>query len=312
MRALITGISGQDGAYLAEFLLGMGYEVYGLKRRTSTPNLWRLQELGILDRVNIIEGDLTDMPSLRRALEISNPDEVYNLAAQSFVHASFDAPVTTFDVNAKGVIHLLEAIRLHDKRIRFYQASTSEMFGLVDAELQNENTRFYPRSPYAVAKVAAHYATINYRESYGLHTSCGILFNHESPLRGEEFVTQKICMAVKNILAGKQSKLFLGNLNAKRDWGHARDYVKAMWLMLQSDPDEYVVATGTTHSVREFVEKAFAYHDLDYRDYVEHDEKLMRPTDVPLLRGSPSKIKIRLGWEPTYTLDEMIEEMVCL
>jgi len=312
MRALITGISGQDGAYLAEFLLGMGYEVYGLKRRTSTPNLWRLQNLGILDRVNIIDGDLTDMPSLRRALEISNPDEVYNLAAQSFVHASFDAPVNTFDVNAKGVIHLLEAIRLHAKSIRFYQASTSEMFGMVDAELQHENTRFYPRSPYAVAKVAAHYATINYRESYGLHTSCGILFNHESPLRGEEFVTQKVCKAVKNIVLGKQDKLLLGNMQAKRDWGHAKDYVKAMWLMLQSDPDEYVVATGETHSVREFVEKAFAFHNLDYREYVEHDEKMMRPIDVPLLRGSPLKIKRRLGWEPTYTLDEMIKEMVCL
>ena len=309
MKALISGITGQDGAYLAELLLSKGYAVYGIKRRTSTPNLWRLDALGLRDRITLINGDMTDMSSLQYALDMCEPDEVYNLAAQSFVHASFDTPTTTFDVNAKGVINLLEAIRLTGWDIKFYQASTSEMFGGMQPESQNENTPFNPRSPYAVAKVAAHYATINYREAYGLSTSCGILFNHESPLRGEEFVTQKIALAVKKIRAGKQDKLYLGNLNAKRDWGHAKDYVKAMMLINQRG-GEYVVATGKTYSVREFVEKAFSVYGMDYEDHVEVANKFLRPLDVPVLCGDPTKIKEELLWEPTYTLDGMIEEMV--
>jgi len=307
MRALITGITGQDGAYLAELLLGMDYEVFGLKRRLSTPNLWRLDALGITESVKIIDGDMTDMASLSRALSISLPDEVYNLAAQSFVPSSFDSPNTTFDINAKGVINLLELLRFSN--IKFYQASTSEMFGLVNVESQDENTPFHPRSPYGVSKAAAHYATINYREAYGLQASCGILFNHESPLRGEEFVTKKITNGIQDILDGKTETLALGNLEAKRDWGHARDYVEAMWLMLQKDPNDYVVATGESHSVKEFVNLAFAKAGLNPEKHVIVDKKYLRPSDVPILCGSPRKIK-ELGWSPKYNFEGMIEEMV--
>ena len=308
MRALITGITGQDGAYLAELLIKKGYEVYGLKRRLSTPNLWRLDALNITNKVNLIDGDMTDMASLNKAMSIACPDEVYNLAAQSFVPSSFDCPSTTFDVNAKGVINLLELLRY--SRIKFYQASTSEMFGLVNVESQDENTPFHPRSPYGVAKVAAHYATINYREAYDLHACCGILFNHESPLRGEEFVTKKITNGIQDILDGKTETLALGNLDAKRDWGHARDYVEAMYLMLQNDPDDYVIATGETHSVREFVETAFKKAGLNSKNHIVIDQKYMRPSDVPLLCGNPTKAKEQLGWEPKYNFDSLINEMV--
>jgi len=310
MRALITGVSGQDGAYLAQFLLDKGYDVYGLKRRISTPNLWRLDVLGITDRITFIDGDMVDMSSLQNALDKAEPHEVYNLAAQSFVPTSFETPISTFDVNAKGVLNLLEAIRLSGNDIKFYQASTSEMFGLVNVESQDEETPFHPRSPYGVAKVAAHYATINYRESYGMHACCGILFNHESPLRGEEFVTKKIATAVRRIKSGKQDKLLLGNLDAKRDWGHARDYVEAMWLMLQAEPDDYVIATGEAHSVREFVKVSFDSVGLDYKDYVRQDKRFMRPADVPLLCGNPQKAKEKLGWEPKVTFSGLIQEMV--
>lgn len=310
MRALITGISGQDGAYLAKFLLGKGYDVFGLKRRLSTPNLWRLDVLGITDKVTLIDGDMVDMSSLHGALDKSQPDEIYNLAAQSFVPTSFESPISTFDVNAKGVLNLLESIRLSGRNIKFYQASTSEMFGLVNVESQDESTPFHPRSPYGVSKVAAHYATINYREAYGMHACCGILFNHESPLRGEEFVTRKVTEAVKRIKQGKQDKLLLGNLDAKRDWGHAEDYVKAMWLMLQNAPDEYVIATGKTYSVREFVSRSFDTVGLDYHDYVIKDERYMRPSDVPLLCGNPQKAIDKLGWKPEYSFESLIAEMV--
>ena len=310
MRALITGITGQDGAYLAEFLLSKGYTVFGMKRRSSTSNLWRLDYLNLTDKINFIEGDMTDTSSLQNALDISGASEVYNLAAQSFVKSSFDTPLMTFDVNATGAIRLLDAIRLTDKSIRFYQASTSEMFGLVNVESQDEETPFHPRSPYAVSKVAAHHACINYREAYGMHISSGILFNHESPLRGEEFVTQKVALGVKSILNGKQKNLRLGNLSAKRDWGHAKDYVRAMWLMLQNEPGEYVISTGRTHSVKEFVSRAFESVGLNWKKYVVIDEKYMRPSDVPVLCGNPSKAKRELGWEARYSFEDLIDEMV--
>jgi GDPmannose 4,6-dehydratase len=311
MRALISGITGQDGAYLADFLLRKGYLVYGLKRRSSTDSTERLRALGIEDRVIIIDGDMTDPGSLRDALLKSCPQEVYNLAAQTFVKTSFDTPVSTFEVNAMGAIHLLEAVRSHDDEIRYYQASTSEMFGLVNVDSQDESTPFHPRSPYGVAKCAAHHATVNYREAYGMHASCGILFNHESPLRGNEFVTKKIADGVKGILAGTQDKLILGNLEACRDWGHAKDYVKAMWLMLQQEtPDDYVIATGKTHSVREFVTCAFEAVGLRYRDYVEFDSRYLRPSDVPLLCGNPEKAQRILGWNPEYNFNSLIDEMV--
>lgn len=309
VRALISGISGQDGAYLAELLLSKGYEVYGLKRRSSTDSLERLRALRIDDKVKVLYGDMTDQSSLREAVRVSRPDEVYNLAAQTFVMSSFDTPVSTFEVNALGVIHLLDILKGTDTR--FYQASTSEMFGGMHPESQSETTPFNPRSPYAVAKAAAHYATINYRQAYGLHASCGILFNHESPLRGEEFVTKKIADAVRRINHGTQHKLVLGNLDAYRDWGHARDYVYAMWLMLQQDkPDDYVIATGKTHSVREFAQRCFESVGLYYRDFVEIDDKLFRPSEVPVLCGDPRKAKEVLGWEATTTFQQLIDEMV--
>jgi len=306
MKALITGITGQDGAYLAQFLLDKGYEVCGLKRRLSTLNLWRLDALGITDNVHLIDGDMNDMSSLEKAIEISNPDEVYNLAAQSFVKSSFDTPASTFDVNAKGVIHLLEIIKGSDTRL--YQASTSEMFGNVTG-MQDENTPFSPRSPYAVAKVAAHHSVKLYRDAYGVKASCGILFNHESPLRGEEFVTQKIVMAVLDIHERKKDKLYLGNLDASRDWGHAKDYVEAMWLMLQNEPDDFVVATGRTHTVREFVDHAFRIKGMDYRDHVEIDPKFFRPLEVGHLCGDPSKIAA-LGWRPRTAFISLIHNML--
>jgi len=310
-RALLTGISGQDGAYLADLLLSKGYEVFGLKRRLSTTNLWRLESLGIEDKVTLIEGDMTDMSSLQNAVDKSEPDEIYNLAAQSFVPASFEAPILTFDINAKGVINLLEAVRLSRKEIKFYQASTSEMFGGMQPESQSEKTAFNPRSPYAVSKAAAHYATINYREAYGLHASCGILFNHESPLRGDEFVTKKITNAVRRMQHGYMDKLVLGNIDACRDWGHARDYVYAMWLMLQQEsPDDYVIATGETHSVREFAKLAFEAIDLRYEDHVSFDEKFLRPSEVPVLRGDPQKAKDVLGWTASVTFQQLIDDMI--
>ncbi len=309
MRALITGCTGQDGAYLADLLLSKGYDVYGLVRRASTDSLERLRALKIEDKVKLLSGDVTDTPSLRAAVKASRPDEVYNLAAQTFVKTSFDTPVNTFEVNALGAIHLLDTLRGSDTR--YYQASTSEMFGLVNVESQDESTPFHPRSPYGVAKCAAHHATVNYREAYGLHASCGILFNHESPLRGIEFVTKKVAEGVKRIHRGEQDKLVLGNLEASRDWGHARDYVQAMWLMLQQDtPGDYVVATGKTHTVRDFVQRSFEAVGLDYTQYVEFDERFLRPSDVPLLCGNPAKAKEMLGWEAKTTFQQLIDEMV--
>lgn len=273
----------------------------------STENLWRLDYLGVTDKITLIDGDMTDMNSLSRAVDISEPDEIYNLAAQSFVKSSFDTPAATLDVNAKGVIYLLELVK--SIGCKFYQASTSEMFGKTSG-IQNEKTPFNPQSPYAVAKLAAHFSVQNYRDAYGINASCGILFNHESPLRGEEFVTQKIAKAVKRIQSGDQRKLHLGNLSAERDWGHARDYVRAMWMMLQHDPDDYVIATGEAHSVLNLVSIAFAFAGMDYRHWVEVDEKHMRPLDVPYLRGDPTKAKKILGWEPEVKFHELIHEMV--
>ncbi len=309
MRALITGISGQDSAYLAQLLLRKGYEVYGLKRRSSTDSLERLRILGIERKVKILYGDMTDQSSLREAVRVSAPHEVYNLAAQTFVMSSFDTPVSTFEVNAVGVIHLLEILKGTDTR--FYQASTSEMFGGMQAESQSETTPFNPRSPYAVAKAAAHYATVNYREAYGLHASCGILFNHESRLRGEEFVTKKIADAALRIKNGDQHVLKLGNMDACRDWGHARDYVHAMWLMLQQDkPDDYVIATGETHSVREFADKCFSAVNLNYEDYIDIDKNLLRPSEVPVLCGNPSKARYRLGWYASVDFQGLVNDMM--
>ena len=311
MRALITGITGQDGAYLAKFLLNKGYAVFGMARRSSTDSQARLRALGIEDAITLLSGDMTDAGSLIAAVCESKPDEVYNLAAQSFVKESFATPVATFEVNAMGAVSLMGAVMTHAPNARYYQASTSEMFGLVNVDSQDESTPFHPRSPYGVAKCAAHHATVNYREAYGLHASCGILFNHESPLRGNEFVTKKVADGVKGILAGTQNELMLGNLDASRDWGHAKDYVKAMWLMLQQDnPDDYVIATGETHSVREFVACAFESAGLKYQDYVRLDKRFLRPSDVPLLCGNPEKAKRVLGWERTYTFHGLIDEMV--
>ena len=308
-RALITGITGQDGSYLAELLLDKGYEVYGLIRRSSTLTFERIAH--IQDRIHFLSGDLTDQGSLYAALQESRPAEVYNLAAQSFVQTSWTQPVLTGDVTALGVTRLLEAIRVFDPSIRFYQASSSEMFGKVQAVPQREDTPFYPRSPYGVSKVYGHWATINYRESYDLFAVSGILFNHESPRRGLEFVTRKVTDAVARIKLGVQSELRLGNLEARRDWGFAGDYVRAMWLMLQQDePADYVVATGETHSVQQLVETAFAHVDLDWRDYVVQDPRFMRPAEVDLLIGDSTKARMELGWEPEVGFGELVRMMV--
>jgi GDPmannose 4,6-dehydratase len=309
--ALITGITGQDGAYLAESLLNKGYRVVGAERRASTRNRQRLDELGITERIDFADFDLADQGNMLRVLGRYEPDEVYNLAAQSFVALSFEQPVMTGDVTGIGVTRLLEAIRTVNPEIRFYQASTSEMFGKAQAVPQDETTPFYPRSPYGVAKVYAHWATVNYRESYGLYACSGILFNHESPLRGVEFVTRKITLGVARIKHGLQHELRLGNLDARRDWGYAREYVEGMYLMLQQDePDDYVLATGETHTVEEFVEAAFTAADLDWRDHVVIDPAFVRPAEVDLLLGNPKKAKEKLGWEPRITFADLVALMV--
>lgn len=307
--ALITGVTGQDGSYLADFLLKQGYDVIGMVRRTSTINFHRIAH--VQDKIKLVPGDLLDQISLIRILEEHRPDEVYNLAAQSFVQTSWTQPVFTGEVTALGVTRLLDAIRTVDPKIRFYQASSSEMFGKVVEVPQKESTPFYPRSPYGVAKVYGHWITINYRESYDMHATSGILFNHESPRRGMEFVTRKITHHVAKIKLGMADELRLGNLDARRDWGYAGDYVKAMWLMLQQDkPDDYVIATGETHSVQEFLEEAFGYVDLDWHDYVVQDPRFMRPAEVDLLVGDPTKAGKDLGWEPSVTFAELVTMMV--
>ncbi|HNT77205.1 MAG TPA: GDP-mannose 4,6-dehydratase [Anaerolineae bacterium] len=308
-RALITGITGQDGSYLAEFLLEQGYEVIGMVRRSSTVTFARIHH--IQDKVTLVSGDLLDQGSLIAALRDYKPQEVYNLAAQSFVPASWQQPVFTGEVTALGVTRMLEAIRTVDPTIRFYQASSSEMFGKVREVPQRESTPFYPRSPYGVAKVYGHWITVNYRESYDLFTCSGILFNHESPRRGLEFVTRKVTHHVAKIKLGLADKIGLGNLDSKRDWGYAGDYVRAMWLMLQQDqPDDYVVGTGETHSVQELCEVAFGHVGLDWRDHVYQDPRFMRPAEVDLLVSDPSKAQKALGWEPQYTFKDLIEMMV--
>jgi GDPmannose 4,6-dehydratase len=308
-RALITGITGQDGSYLAELLLAKDYEVIGMVRRTSTVNFERIAH--IQDRITFAPGDLLDEASLIQVLREHRPEEVYNLAAQSFVQTSFSQPVLTGETTALGVTRLLDALRIVDPDVRFYQASSSEMFGKVVEVPQRETTPLYPRSPYGVAKVYGHWITINYRESYGLHASSGMLFNHESPRRGLEFVTRKISHGVAQIKLGRETELHLGNLEAQRDWGFAGDYVEAMWAMLQQDdPDDYVVATGETHSVREFCEIAFGHAGLDYNDHVVVDERFMRPAEVDLLVGDPGKAKAKLDWEPKVSFRELVEMMV--
>jgi GDPmannose 4,6-dehydratase len=308
-RALITGITGQDGSYLAEFLLEQGYEVIGMVRRSSTVNFERISH--IQDRITLVSGDLLDEVSLINILREHRPSEVYNLAAQSFVQTSWSQPVFTGETTALGVTRMLDAIRIVDPDIRFYQASSSEMFGKVVEVPQRETTPFYPRSPYGVAKVYGHWITVNYRESYNMHVTSGILFNHESPRRGIEFVTRKVTNGAARIKLGLDRELRMGNLEAQRDWGFAGDYVKAMWLMLQQDTaDDFVIATGKTHSVRYLCELAFGYLDLDYRDYVVLDERFMRPAEVDLLIGDPSKAREKLGWEPETSFEELIKMMV--
>ncbi|HEY7562819.1 MAG TPA: GDP-mannose 4,6-dehydratase [Gaiellaceae bacterium] len=308
-KALITGITGQDGSYLAELLLEKGYEVFGMTRRASTENVERIGHL--TDRITLIQGDLLDPHSLVSALRTSEPAEVYNLAAQSFVPTSWNQPVLTAEFTAVGVTRLLEAIRTVDPNIRVYQASSSEMYGKVREVPQNEETPFYPRSPYGVAKAYGHYITVNYRESYGLYAVSGILFNHESPRRGLEFVTRKISDGVARIKLGMAEDLRLGNLDAERDWGFAGDYVEAMWQMLQQpEPGDYVVATGETHSVREFAEIAFAHAGLDWQQHVKSDPEFMRPAEVDQLVGDPARAKRELGWEPKHSFRELVEMMV--
>lgn len=319
-RALITGITGQDGSYLSEFLLEQGYEVHGIIRRTSTFNTDRIDHIYEDPHIESASlflhyGDLTDGTTLRRILEEVKPTEIYNLGAQSHVRVSFDSPEYTVDAVGMGTLRLLEAIRDYQHRtgiqVRFYQAGSSEMFGKVQEVPQKETTPFYPRSPYACAKVYGHWQTINYRESYGLFACNGILFNHESPRRGETFVTRKITRAIARIVAGQQKKLYMGNLDSKRDWGYAKDYVKAMWLMLQQDePDDYVVATGETYSVKEFLDIAFGHVNLDWHQYIEFDERYLRPAEVDLLIGDPTKAKQKLGWQPSVTFEELVKLMV--
>ncbi len=310
-RALITGITGQDGAYLSKFLLSKGYEVFGLFRRTSNPNFWRLQELNVLDKVTLIPGDMTDESSLMRAVKISNPDEIYNLAAQSFVGSSFDQPITTQEIDGMGCLRFMEIIRNYNKKIKFYQASTSELYGDKSSPPQSETTKFLPSSPYAVAKLYAFHSVRVYRESYGLFACNGILFNHESPIRGLEFVTRKITNAVARIKLGLQKELRLGNLEARRDWGYAEEYVEGMWQILQRDkPDDYVISTGENHSVREFAEAAFEAVGLNWKDYVISDSALQRPNDVNFLLGDNSKLQRDLGWKPKTTFKELVKKMV--
>jgi GDPmannose 4,6-dehydratase len=319
-RALITGITGQDGSYLSELLLEQGYEVHGIIRRSSSFNTDRIDHIYVDPhsegaQLFLHYGDLTDGTTLRRILEQVQPVEVYNLGAQSHVRVSFDSPEYTVDCVGMGVLRLLEAIRDYQRRtgieVRFYQAGSSEMFGLVQEVPQKETTPFYPRSPYACAKVYGHWQTVNYRESYGLFASNGILFNHESPRRGETFVTRKITRAVARIVAGKQKKIYLGNLDSKRDWGYAKDYVRAMWLILQQDkPDDFVIATNETHSIKEFLDLAFNYVNLDWQKYVEFDERYLRPAEVELLIGDSTKARKQLNWEPSVTFEELVHLMV--
>ena len=308
-RALITGITGQDGSYLAELLLDKGYEVFGVVRRLSAPNVWRIQHL--LDKVTLLQADMLDQLSLIKAVDVAQPDEFYNLAAMSFVPASWDQPMLTGEFNAQGVTRALEAVRSVNPKIRFYQASSSEMYGRVREVPQTELTPFYPRSPYGCTKVYGHYITVNYRESYDLFAVSGILFNHESPRRGIEFVTRKVTDGVARIALGMNDSLKLGNLDARRDWGFSGDYVRAMWLMLQQDqPDDYVIATGTAYSVRDLVEAAFGHVGLDWNKYVGTDPRFIRPAEVDLLVGDPSKAKKELGWEPAVDFKQLIAMMV--
>jgi GDPmannose 4,6-dehydratase len=312
-RALITGVTGQDGAYLSQLLLDKGYEVYGLVRRSASADVvdGRLRWLGIAGDVRMLDGDILDLASVLRILRDVKPDEVYNLGAQSFVRTSWNQPLLTGQVTALGVGVMLEAVRLEVPGVRFYQASSSEMYGLIQEPMQSETTPFYPRSPYAVAKLYGHWMTVNYRESFGLHASSGILFNHESPLRGIEFVTRKVTDGAARIKLGLASELPMGNLDAKRDWGHARDYVKAMHLMLQQDtPDDYVVATGRTTSIRDMCSLAFGHVGLDYEDHVKIDPTFLRPAEVDVLLGNPAKAQAKLGWKAETSLEDMISEMV--
>jgi len=309
LRALITGITGQDGSYLADLLLEKGYEVYGMVRRSSVEKLDRIEH--IRDRIKFVQADLLDQLSIISAVRQADPDEVYNLAAMSFVPTSWSQPVLTGEFTAIGVTRMLEAIRLVNKNIKFYQASSSEMFGKIRQNPQNENTPFHPRSPYGVAKVYGHYITVNYRESYGIFAVSGILFNHESPRRGLEFVTKKVTNAVAKIKLGLAESLYLGNLDAKRDWGYSKDYVEAMWLMLQQgSPDDYVISTGETHSVKEWVEASFSCLDLDWENYVKIDEKLLRPAEVDLLIGDSTKARDKLGWVPKVNFEGLVKLMV--
>ncbi|HEY8610845.1 MAG TPA: GDP-mannose 4,6-dehydratase [Roseomonas sp.] len=312
-RALITGVTGQDGAYLSQLLLDKGYEVFGLLRRSSSGDVIdeRLRWLGIAGRVQMMDGNLIDLSSLLRIMQEVRPDEVYNLGAQSFVKTSWNQPLLTGQVTALGAGNILEAVRLAVPDARFYQASSSEMYGLIQEPVQSEKTPFYPRSPYAVAKLYAHWMTVNYRESFGLHASSGILFNHESPLRGIEFVTRKVTDAAARIKLGLAKELPMGNLDAKRDWGHARDYVKAMWLMLQQEtPDDYVVATGRTVTVRDMCRIAFSHVGLNYEEFVKVDPAFMRPAEVDVLLGDATKAREKLGWSAETSLEDMIKEMV--
>jgi len=309
--ALITGITGQDGAYLAQFLLAKGYRVVGLTPRRGSDTMWRLRDLGVLDRLEIAYGDVTDMGSVLGIVTRLQPDEIYNLAAQSFVGASWDQPIHTADVNAIGTVNLLESIRQGHPAARFYQASTSEMFGKVQTPTQNEATPFYPRSPYGVAKLYAHWITINYRESFGMHASSGILFNHESPLRGIEFVTRKVSDGVARITRGLAKTIALGNLDARRDWGYAADYVDAMWRMLQQPvPDDYVIATGVSTAIRDMCRLAFSHAGLDWERHVTVDSSLYRPAEVDMLRGDAAKARERLGWRPSTDLPKLMGMMV--
>lgn len=309
--ALITGITGQDGTYLAKLLLDKGYKVFALVARRASDTYWRLREMGIENAVEFVYGDLADATSIQRAVIEAEPDEFYNLAAQSFVATSWDQPVLTGVVDGLGVTHCLEAIRQFSPGTRFYQASTSEMFGTIQAERQDETTPFYPRSPYGVAKLYGHWITVNYRESFRLHASSGILFNHESPLRGIEFVTRKVTDAAARIKQGKQQELRLGNIDAKRDWGFAGDYVEAMWLMLQQEqPDDFVIATGVTTTVRDMCRIAFGHLGLNYEDHLVIDPKFFRPAEVDILLGNPTKAKEKLGWQPKTNLEQLITMMV--
>ena len=310
-KALITGITGQDGAYLSKLLLDKGYQVYGLLARRSSPTVWRLEYLKVLDKVTLLEGDLTDIASISRALLASEPDEVYNLGAQSFVATSWEQPLLTAGATGLGALHILEALRQVRPQARFYQASTSEMFGKIQEPMQSEKTPFYPRSPYGVSKLVAQWMTINYRESFNIFGCSGILFNHESPLRGIEFVTRKVTDAVARIKLGAQDKLALGNIDAKRDWGFSGDYVEAMWLMLQQDaPDDFVVATGRTTTVRDMCRIAFDHVGLDYEKYVVIDPRFYRPAEVEVLLGNPAKAKAKLGWEARTSLEDLMRMMV--